>query len=166
MIKPLLGQLVVAFNGSNSSLRASLYGIMLAKQLNCKLKIVYVIDLDSLKKMTMIKMMLQDEADEVRGKLEEDGKKNLDYIEKLAKSKGVKIEKELRYGAVWSEIITVADECKADLILLGGTNGTSPLQSTLSRDVVSKQDSEIIGSAHCSVMVVRQPYIEQLFKLI
>ena len=83
----------------------------------------------------------------------------------LAKSKGVKIETEIRKGAVWSEIITAADEFKADLILLGGAKNLDHL-SSLSRDVISSQDSEIIGSAHCSVMVVREPYVEQKFKLI
>ena len=74
------------------------------------------------------------------------------------------METEIRKGAVWSEVIAAADEFKADLILLGGTDSTVPL-STLKHDVVGQQDGEIIGSAHCSVMVVRQPYVEQMFRI-
>ena len=35
----------------------------------------------------------------------------------------------------------------------------------LKHGTIGIQDSEIIGSAHCSVMVVRHPQIEQLFRL-
>ena len=91
--------------------------------------------------------------------------KVVSVVDIAAKSKGVKIETEIRKGAVWSEIITAADEFKADLILLGGAKNLDHL-SSLSRDVISSQDSEIIGSAHCSVMVVREPYVEQKFKLV
>ena len=165
MIKPLFQKVLVAYNGSQSSLRAVLYAIMMAKQFKCQVKVVYVVDTATIKQLTLSKFLIKDEAENIEGKLQSDGDRNLNYVQTLAKSKGVKIELELKKGAVWSEIITAADTFKADLILLGGTTGSSTY-STLQRDVVKAQDAEIIGSAHCSVMVVRQPYIEQLFKIL
>lgn len=165
MIKPLFQRVVVAYNGSQSSLHTVLYAILMAKVYKCSVKAVSVVDTASIKYLTQKKFMVSQESDSVSQNLESDCVKNLAYVTELAKSKDVKIETEVRKGAVWSEIISAADEFKADLILLGGAKNLNRL-STLSHDSISSQDSEIIGSAHCSVMVVREPYVEQKFKLI
>ena len=136
MIKALFQKIVVAYNGSPSSLHAVMYAIMMARLYKCQVKIVYVVDTETIKKLILTKFMIREEGDALSGGLE----------------------------SVWAEVIAAADEYKADLILLGG-HGEDRQRSTLHHDVVSMQDSEIIGSAHCSVMVVRHEYMEQLFKL-
>ncbi|MCI5830684.1 MAG: universal stress protein [Treponema sp.] len=162
MLKALFQKVLVAYNGSKSSLNAVLYGIMIARIYKCSLKVVYVVDSASIKQLTMAKFLIAEEAEETAKNLIEDGVKNLEYVKGLAKKKGVNVETELLNGAVWSEIIRAADVWKADLILLGGVtdNGSLSVHANISR-----QDSEIIGSAHCSVMVVRDPYVEQKFRL-
>ena len=140
-----------------------MYAVMMAKLYKCHVKVVYVVDTDSIKKLTMLNFLVKDESDRVQHDLQSDGERDLLYVEKLAKGKGVKIETEIRYRAVWSELISAADSYKAELILLGASAGES--NSLLRKDFVSRQNSEIIGSAHCNVMVVHQPYIEQMFKL-
>lgn len=162
MLKALFQKVLVAYNGSKSSLNAVLYGIMIARIYKCSLKVVYVFDSASIKQLTMAKFLIAEEAEETAKNLNEDGVKNLEYVKGLAKKKGVNVETELLNGAVWSEIIRAADVWKADLILLGGVtdNGSLSVHANISR-----QDSEIIGSAHCSVMVVRDPYVEQKFRL-
>lgn len=164
MIKSLFQKIVVAYNGSKSSLHAVMYAILMAKCYKCHVKVVYVVDSATIKQLMLTKFVIKDEADSFESNLESDGRRNLDFAVGLAKSKGIKIETELRSGAVWSEIITAADEFKADLILLGGAAPHGQL-STLHHDVVSAQDGEIIGSSNCCVMVVRHPYIDQLFKI-
>ena len=164
MIKALFQKIVVAYNGSPSSLHAVMYAIMMARLYKCQVKIVYVVDTETIKKLILTKFMIREEGDALSGGLEADGRRNLAYAAGLAKAKGIKVETELRSGSVWAEVIAAADEYKADLILLGG-HGEDRQRSTLHHDVVSMQDSEIIGSAHCSVMVVRHEYMEQLFKL-
>ena len=54
MIKPLFQRVLVAYNGSKSSLHAFMYGVMMAKSFKCKLKVVYVVDTDTIKKLTLI----------------------------------------------------------------------------------------------------------------
>lgn len=164
MIKPLFQKIIAAYNGSQASLSAVMYAIMMAKQLKCQVKVVYVVDTDTIKKLTLTKFMVKDEGESIEQGLQADGERNLAFAQKLAKSKGIKIETELKKGAVWAEIIKTADEYNADLILLGGhKQNNSPSLSR--KDMVSLQDGEIIGSAHCSVMVVNVPQLDQLFKL-
>ena len=162
MLKALFQKVLVAYNGSKSSLNAVLYGIMIARIYKCSLKVVYVVDSASIKQLTMAKFLIAEEAEETAKNLNEDGVKNLEYVKDLAKKKGVNVETELLNGAVWSEIIRAADVWKADLILLGGVTDNGSLSVHAN---ISSQDSEIIGSAHCSVMVVRDPYVEQKFRL-
>jgi len=164
MIKPLFQNVLIAANGSESSLHASMYGILMAKQYHIKLKVVFVVDTATLRQLTLSKFFVADESDSYESNLCSDGDHYLKYVTDLARQKGIKIETELRKGAVWSEIIAAADEFKAGLILIGGKEIKS--YDTLHRNVVSISRSEIIASAHCSVMVVREPQIEQLFKLV
>ena len=165
MIKPLFQKIVVAYSGSKTSLDTLMYAILMAKVYKCQIKVVVVVDTASIKYLTLQKFMVSQEGEAIAKNLESDGKKNLNYAMNFAKSKGVKIETELRKGSVWSEIVAAADEFKADLILIGGAKNLDHL-SSLSRDLVSSQESEIIGSAHCSVMVVRDPFVAQKIKLV
>ncbi|MBQ2551802.1 MAG: universal stress protein [Treponema sp.] len=163
MIKSLFRKIVVAYNGSKPSLHAVMYGVMMAKIYKCHVKAVYVVDTDSIKRLMLKKFLVNDEGRDFTSELENSAEKDLEYVSKVAKSKGVNLETQVRHGAVWSEVIKAAVEDKADLILLGDSKKTSA--SVLTHGHLGIQDSEIIGSSTCSVMVVREPNVEQLFKL-
>lgn len=165
MIKPLFQNVVILINGSEASIHAAQYGILLSKLYHCNLKAVYVVDSASLKQLTMQKFFVADESRMYEDSLRADGNRYLDYVADLGKSKGVKIETELRTGAVWSEVIMAADEMKAGLILVGGYK-TEMNSNVEIHDVVSSASRDIIMNAHCSVLVVREKMIEQLYKLI
>lgn len=166
MIKPLFQKIIVAVNGSEQSIHAAMYGIMMAKIYKCQLKAVYVVDTVALKQLEFSKIFLAEESERYEKNLIADGNKYLSYAAELAKQKGIKIETELRKGAIWSEVITAADEFKADVILLGGKEHNSQsIGHAIRHDKVSATNSEIIGSAKCNVFVVRQKEIEKLFKI-
>ncbi len=165
MIKPLFQNIIVAVNGSEQSIHAAMYAILMAKLYKSHVKVVYVVDTATLKKLTLSKFFVSEESASYERNLSEDGYRYLTYVADLAKSKGIQIETELRKGAVWSEIITAADDFKAGLILLGGKPTALEMDGNIKHDATSMANSEIIGSAHCSVLVVREPKIEQLFKL-
>lgn len=166
MLKPLFKKIVVAVNGSSSSLLAAMYGIIMAKQYKCELKAVYVVDTATLRQLEISRFFVPDESARYEANLNSDGRHYLDYVCDLAKQKGVKLQTELRKGSVWSEIITVADDFKADLILLGGKKNENDSMNTILRHSrLSVTNSEIIGSANCNVLVVCENEVEKLFKL-
>lgn len=162
MIKPLVKNVLVAVNGSEASIHALMYGIILAKQQHINLKAVFVVDTATLKQLTLTKFFVADESENYEENLITDGNRCLLYAADLAKQKGVRIETEVRKGAVWAEVIKSADEYKSDLILIGGKEYRS--YDSLRHNMVSVARSEIIASAHCSVLVVREPELENLFK--
>jgi nucleotide-binding universal stress UspA family protein len=80
-------------------------------------------------------------------------------VEELASAKGVKIEKIMRRGAIYTEVLAAADEKKADLILLGGFE-----KDTKTKDIVGHSHREIMMNAKCSVLLVKEPEIDQIYK--
>ncbi len=165
---PLLKKIIVAINGSESSVQAAMYAIMLAKQYSLALKAVYVADTDTVKFLTSSKLLVTEEKESYENDLKRDGKTYLEYVKNLAKSKGIEIETELRQGSVWAEIIKAADEVSADMILLGGHESKDRLkviESRTRRSVAATARSEIVNYAHCPVLVIHKPQIEALFKI-
>ena len=158
-MKPLFQNVVVAVSGSEASVGAAKYGIAMAKVYKCRLIAVYVIDTATLKELLISKIFVEDESFEYERSLEENGQRYLNYIEELAGRKGVAVEKILTKGSVFGEIVRVAKEQQADLILLGGYE-----EKEGSRDVLSRQHREILRNAACSILVVKEPDVEFLYK--
>ena len=166
MIKPLFQRIVVAVNGSEQSIHAAMYGILLAQQYKCELKAIYVVDTSTLKQLTMSRIFLEEESQHYEQRLCDDGNRYLKYLQNISKEKNVKIETELKKGAVWAEVIKTADDFGANLILLGGKElHNESVNQSIRHDKISATNAEIIGSALCNVLVVREPNIEKLFKI-
>lgn len=169
MSKPFLKNIIVAVNGTQSSVQAAMYSIILAKQYNLSVKAVFVVDTATIKFLTNSRFLVSDEKNSFEEDLKRDGKNALDYVSSLAKSKGVKLETELRSGSVWAEIINAADEYEADMIIMGGHESKSKMVQSLDasphRSVAATARSEIVKYAHCPVLVVHKPEMEALFKV-
>jgi nucleotide-binding universal stress UspA family protein len=159
MIKPLLSNLVVAVSGSDASISAAKYAILMAKQYRCRLCAVYVVDTATIRQLTLSKIFVQEESMDYERSLEANGERYLSFVEELARAKGVKVEREIRRGAVYTEILTVAEEKKADLIILGGWE-----KDRSARDIISHAHREIMVGAKCSVYLVKEPMVDQLYK--
>jgi nucleotide-binding universal stress UspA family protein len=159
MIKPLFSNIVVAVSGSDSSIFASKYAIVLAKLYRCRLSAVYVVDTATIRQLTLSKIFIQEESQEYERSLEANGERYLSFVEDLARAKGVRIEREMRKGAVYTEILSAADERKADLILLGGWE-----KDRSARDIITHAHREIMVNAKCSVLLVKEPSIDMIYK--
>ena len=159
MIKSLFSNIVVAISGADASILAAKYAIVLTKLYHCKLTAVYVIDTATIKQLTLSKIFVQEESLEYEKSLEANGERYLSFVEELARAKGVKIEREMRRGSVNNEILSVADERKSDLILLGGWE-----KDRNARDIITHSHREIMINAKCSVLLVKEPSIDQLYK--
>ena len=158
-MKPLFSNIVVAITGSDASILAAKYAIVMSKLYRCRVTAVYVVDTATIRQLMLSKIFIQEESQEYERSLEANGERYLTFVEELAKAKGVKIEREIRRGAVYTEILTVASEKKADLIVLGGwEKDRSP------RDIFSHSHREILINAKCSVLMVKEPNIDQIYK--
>jgi nucleotide-binding universal stress UspA family protein len=158
-MKPLISNIVVVVTGSDASILAAKYAIVMAKSYRCRLTAVYVVDTATIRQLTLSKIFIQEESQEYEKSLQANGERYLSFVEELARAKGVKAEREIRRGAVYTEILAVADEKKADLVVLGGWE-----KDRSARDIISHSHREIMVNAKCSVLLVKEPGIDQLYK--
>ncbi len=165
MIKHLFQNILVVVNGSEASIQAAEYGILMAKLYRCNLRAVYVVDTASLSQLTLGNFFLAEESSLFEKNLREDGQRYLDYVAQLGSDKNVTIETELRSGAVWSEVILSADEMNAGLILLGCYDSFDGTDFFGNHDDVSSASKEIMAKANCSVLIVKEKMIDQLYRL-
>ena len=159
MTKSLFSNIIVAVTGSDASILAAKYAIVMAKTYRCRLSAVYVVDTDTIRQLTLNKIFVQQESQDYEVSLEANGERYLSFVEELARVKGVKIAKELRRGAVHTEILAAADEKKADLIIMGGWERDRSAQ-----DIFSHAHREVMLNAACSVLLVKEPDIDQIYK--
>jgi nucleotide-binding universal stress UspA family protein len=158
-MKELLQTVVVAVSGSEASINAAKYAIALAKGYRSRILAVYVVDTATLRELILSRIFIEEESAEYEKSLEQNGHRYLNYIEELATRKGVHVEKILRRGTISTEIVEVAEDNRAGLILLGGFEDKGIL-----RDALSRQHREIMKNAKCSILVVKEPDLEALFK--
>ena len=93
-------------------------------------------------------------------RLEADGKRYLEYVEMLASSKGVKCQKDLRKGGVFSEVLKSAEEFEADLILLGG-NIREVGKTGIKHNFLSSAETSILSNSKCPVMIIHYYLIQR-----
>jgi nucleotide-binding universal stress UspA family protein len=147
----MISKILVAMDGSESSLRAYEYASFLAKQCNAALLIVNIFDA-----FERISNKIKQELGEVANQIEAEGGtaitlQMLDDYKSQAKDSGIKDVKTLiRQGNAAAEILHIADEEKADTIVIGST-GINTLKEFLLGGVTHK----VIHHAKCPVTIVR-----------
>lgn len=161
MIKPLFQNILVMVNGTDASINAVRYAVLMAKLYRCRVHATYVVDTATIKQLTLNRIFIEEESREYEQSLEENGKRYLAFVEETAQAKGVKVETELRRGAIWSEVVASAEEKKIDVILLGGHDSDTGDE----KEIISGSYRSIMLHARCSVLIVKERMIEQLFKL-
>jgi nucleotide-binding universal stress UspA family protein len=161
MIKPLFQNILVMVNGTEASINAVRYAVLMAKLYRCHVHAVYVVDTATIKQLALNKIFIEEESRDYERSLTENGMRYLAYVEELGKAKGVKIETELKSGAIGTEVIALAEERHIDAILIGGYEKDAPEQ----KEIFSSSFKSVLLNARCSVLVVKEKMIEQLYKL-
>lgn len=161
MIKPLFQNILVMVNGTEASINAVKYAILMAKLYRCRVNAVYVVDTATIKQLTLNRIFIEEESREYEQSLEENGLRYLAYVDELGKAKGVEISTELRRGSIWSEVIASSEEKHIDVILVGGLDK----DITDQKELTSFTFKSILLHARCSVIIVKERMIEQLYKL-
>ena len=83
-MKALIQTVVVAVSGSEASVSAAKYGILMARLYRLRLVGVYVVDTATLRELLLSKIFVEDESSEYEKSLEENGRRYLNYVEGLA----------------------------------------------------------------------------------
>jgi nucleotide-binding universal stress UspA family protein len=147
----MISKILVAMDGSESSLKAYQYASFLAKQCDAALIIVNIFDT-----FERISGKIKQELGEIAKQIEAGGGiavtlQLLDDYKSKAKASGIKDVKTVRReGNAAAEILRIADEEKVDTIVIG-SKGVKSVKEFLLGGVSHK----VIHHAKCPVTVVR-----------
>lgn len=145
-----LARILLYVEASESSVSAARYAIVLARAHGTQLHAVYVVNDKMLSELTRANVFLKEEETDLRRDLEEDGRRYLQYVERLAGAKHVNVTTRLRRGIVHVEVAEEAAEINASLIVIG------ELEEHLSRrDPFYHEAETVLWTAKCPVLVVK-----------
>ena len=152
-LKPKPSRILVAVDGSDTSMNAADYAITLAKNSSneAEIFVINVIDLPPI-----FKLLPSDTRKQLISIGRQQASQIFDTIKQMAKSHGVKTNRintemvETSSASAVDEIIRYAKEKGVDLIVVG-TKGRSGMSKALLGSVASK----VVTYSPCSVLVVR-----------
>ncbi len=156
------GNILLYVEANERGLEAARYAIALAKQCDGEIHAVSVINERILEELTRARVFLQEEGVDLLRDLEEDGRRYLSFVEKLAQEKGVSVTTELLRGVVHREVLDKAKDVDATLVILG------EIEESLSRkDVTFNESERIVSDARCPVLIVKgKGLVKKLFNAI
>jgi len=155
-----LQNILLYVDGSESSVLAARMAITMAKVYGSNLRVIYVVNESLLNELLKAKIFVQVEKMDYERDIEDDGKRYLNYVKKLAESKGVELETTLRKGVVYEEVLREAEDFEADLVIQGELGEVQSL-----KDSFYEEGQRILRRVSCPVMVVRgKGKIESIFE--
>lgn len=149
MTRPIR-KIMVYVDGSEQSITAAQYAIVLAKALGAELFALYVVDTRALAELVKSRIFLESEQDEYKRDLDGDASRYLNHVRELARRKGVPIATEKASGAVHVEIKAKVAELGIDLLVLGEIS-----QIRSRRDELYNETERAMRTAPCPVLIAK-----------
>jgi nucleotide-binding universal stress UspA family protein len=143
-------RMMVYLDGSEESLAAAAYAVVLAHQTRAALHALYVVNTRALSDLVTARIFLASEQDEYQHDLETDAARYLNYAVKLGADRGVSVEPIRSEGTVNQEIKAKVEEMEIDLLVIGEL---ARIRSR--RDEFFDETERAMRSVECSVLIVK-----------
>jgi nucleotide-binding universal stress UspA family protein len=152
-------KILIFVDGSEACIAAAQYSIALAKKTGADVAALYVVNVHLLEELLKARIFVKVEEMDYEQDLEQDGRRYLNYIAELGKSKSVEVRTELVKGVVSKSVVDKVNELGTDLLVMG------ELEPVLSRTDTFHDEAELIfRKAKCSVLVVKDPdHVERIY---
>jgi nucleotide-binding universal stress UspA family protein len=145
-----LSKILIAVDATEAALAAAKYAIAVARTYGAELHAVYVVNESLLEELLRARVFVEAEEVDLQVDLEEDGRRYLSYVEKLARDKDVRVTTELLKGIVHRQVVDKATQVGAALIIIG------EIEEPLSRkDAFYDEGEMILRRAGCPVLMVK-----------
>jgi nucleotide-binding universal stress UspA family protein len=143
----VFSRILVPTDGSEGSIRAARLALEMLRGGSGHLAILFVVDTAVLNELRRFDERTEAE---VESELREHGKRYLDLLAGEAKAAGIDTDISLREGDPFAEIVALARDIDADLIVMGhvGQRGTR-------RVLLGSVTQRVLDFAHCPVLVVK-----------
>lgn len=147
-MEPLFREILVPIDGSEPSLQAVQMALRIIELCpTCKMTVLYVVD--KLVLNELVRFSARNEK-EVEAELEEQGRRYLDLARQEAERQRVTVQCQTHKGDPFEEIVAVANDLRADLIIMGhtGRRGTT-------RVLIGSVTQRVLDYAPCPVLVMK-----------
>ncbi len=143
----LFTSVLVPTDGSQGSVRAGELAIALLRGGGGRLTVLNVVDRAVLSELT--RFGERSEA-ELESELHEHGRRYLELLRRQAEAGGVDVRTVMLDGDPFEEIVALAEEVAADLIVMGHVG-----QRATRRVLLGSVTQRVLDFAHCPVLVVK-----------
>ena len=145
-----LQKILLYVEANERGLEAARYAVALAKHYGAELHAVSVVNEKLLEELLRARVFLKEEGLDIERDLEEDAKRYLAFVGKLAGQKDIQVEAHLLRGTVHLEVVKKAQEIEASLLVIG------EIEESLSRrDCTYNESEQIVSAVECPVLIVK-----------
>jgi nucleotide-binding universal stress UspA family protein len=142
---PVFTNILVAIDGSDTSQRVLVRAVEEAKVWNARLNVIYVVETG------LFSSLPADNTVEIMYRvLEKEGTEVLEQAKKYAADNGVNVITYIKQGHAGSEIVTLADKEKTDLVMVGSHG-----KSQADRLLIGSVSTYVVTHCKVTTMVVR-----------
>ncbi len=149
-MKGPIRKILVYVDGTEQSITAAQYAIVLCRAIDAELFALYVVDTRALSDLLKTHIFVAAEQEEYRRDLDADAERYLNHIKTLARQKGLAMETVSSNGSVSQEIKSKIKELDIDLLVIGEL---SRIRSR--RDEFYNEAERAMRSVGCSVLIVK-----------
>lgn len=146
----LIRNILVYIDGTEESVAAAQYAVLLTELTGAHLEALYVINTRALNDLVKTRIFLKEEQAEYQRDIELDADKYLQHVQSLGRSHGVSVEVMKTSGSIHQEIRRISEEHDIDLLVMGKI---SRIRSR--RDEIYDEAERAMRSVNCSVLVVK-----------
>lgn len=143
-------RILVYLDGSEGSMSASMYAVLLARSTGASLHALYCINTKALGDLVKAHIFVSQEKAEYLEDLNKDARRHIRHIEKLAQSKNVTVKGEIVEGSPSAEVSRYIKANGIDLLVLGPVN---MIRSR--REELTSENDRMLRTASCPVLVCR-----------
>ena len=142
--------ILVYIDGTEESISAAQYAILLAEYTRARLEALYVVNTRALNDLVKTRIFLKEEQAEYQRDIEVDADKYLQHVQTLGLEHGVSIDPIKTNGSVHQEIKRITLEHDIDLLVVGRLS-----QIRSRRDEIYDEAERAVRSVSCSVLIVK-----------
>jgi nucleotide-binding universal stress UspA family protein len=145
-----VNKILVYVDGTDTSIAAAEYAVVLARLHAAPLVAAYVVDTKVLDDLMRARIFIKEEAADYEYDLEEDGKRYLNYARQLGRAKGVEIQPLLLKGEPSREIVKQLEALEVDLLVLNEIE-----EFTSRRETFLDPKEQMLRRAKCQILIVK-----------
>jgi len=149
IIQPAKNVLVYV-DGSEESLLAVRYAVVLCRSIHAALTAMYVVNTRALEDLVSAHILIKSEEAEYQRDLEADAEKYLAFAQKLGRKKNIDVQTVKKSGSISQEIKNYIKISGIDLLIVGEL---PRVQSR--RDELYSETERAVRGAPCSVLIIR-----------